>query len=71
MTAQNIFRDTQTQVSHLKKKKSPGRELEVSHPVYVTASPSVRYPVDQSIPMPIHGSGRFCHLGLIWTQSGY
>ena len=58
-------------MSHLKKKKSPERELEILHPVYVAASPSIKFTVDQCIPMPSHGSGRFCHLKFIWTQSGY
>ena len=58
-------------MSHLKKKKSPERELEILHPVYAAASPSIKFTVDQCIPMPSHGSGRFCHVKLIWTQSGY
>ena len=58
-------------MSHLKKKKLPERELEILHPVYVAASPSIKFTVDQCIPIPSHGSGRFCHLKLIWTQSGY
>lgn len=38
VTTPHIFTDSQTQVSHLKKKKSPEREQEILHPVDVAVA---------------------------------